>query len=332
MFLSRLAAMLASGVGAGEALKLIRDTFDGRVRDVAHALLLKVESGLTVAEAIEEAGTRAFPEAVSAMIKAGSHSGATWKALRDAMSFEREIRAIRKGSAKGIWSAIGGFAAAAAFIFGTVFWMLPQMMKSDLMKLAGGQENLRWAIEFSYGTGYVMAALAGIAAFFLLLATVGRKIAPVLVDALILRIPVYKDFVLARNNYIAFYAMSMLVATGVRLEQAFSLMAKTTPPGALRNDFARAREAVRRGSPWALAMKTLHPTDRAALASSMDRDQVAKAFSAIADQYRDLYAQRTAAITAILQATAMIFLVLSGLIMFALTILPLLELSSKMTA
>lgn len=332
VLLSHLASMLSSGVGAGEALKLIRDTFRGRIREAAHGLLLKVESGMSLADAIGESGRASFPEAVAAMIKAGAYSGATWKALKDAMSFERELQAIRKSSSKGMWSAIGGFAAAAAFIAGTVFWMLPELLKSDLMKLAGGKENLKWAIDFSFGTGYAMLALAAAALLLFLVATVGRALAPSLADAIILRIPVYKDFVLARSRYIAFYALSALIATGVRMEQAFSLMARTTPRGALADDFRRAAEAVRQGSPWAQAMRTLHPTDRAALGSSLDRGQVAQAFAAIAEHYRELYARRSAALTAVLQGISMIFLTLSGLIMFALTVLPMLQLSSKMVS
>lgn len=330
VFMSRLAAMLASGVGAGEALRLIYTTFSGRIKAVSHELLLKVEAGASLAEAVEQVGAPSFPEEVAAMIKAGSFSGTTAKALRDAMDFEREIAHVRKNSAKGLWSAITGFLTAGLLILGTVFWMLPQLMSSDMVKMLGDAAYMESMVRASNWAGYVMIVILIIGVIMFLLGTVGRQVAPVHVDKLILKIPLYKDFTLARSNYIAFYALGTLVGTGVRMEQAFDLMAKITPPGGLRKDFQNAAAAVRNGKPWAAVMRTLHATDRAALVSSLDRSQVSNAFAAMSDSYRTLYATRTEALVILLQTLSMIFLTLSGIIVYMTTIHPMLVMTSKM--
>lgn len=330
MFLSRLAAMLSSGVGAGESLKLIKATFKGKIKDAAHTLLVSVESGSTLPEAMELAGKRYFPETVSAMIKAGALSGNTWKSVRDAMMFERDIMNIKKGASKGLWGAIGGFFAAAIFIIASVFWMMPKIMDSDLMKMSGTGEDqmMQMTIDFSYWIGYAMIGITGLAFMFFFVGTIGRRIAPGALDAIIMKIPIYRDFILSKNNYIAFYALASLVGTGVRLEGAFSMMQSITPPGILRDDFKRAQQAVSKGQPWAMVMRSLHPTDKAALSSSLDKEQVARAFDAMATFYRDSYAANTESFVDILRSVSVLFITLSGLIMFGLTILPMLQMSS----
>lgn len=328
--LSRLSAMLASRVSATEALGLLRDTFHGRIRHVAHELLLKVESGMSVPEAIVDLGGRDFPETTTAMIQAGANSGATAQALRDAMEFEQRLRQIKKESSKGIWAALTAFMTAILFVLGTVFLMVPRIMDSALMQLTGGAENFGTTLSFAYAVGYAMLGITALFVTLFVLATFGRALAPQFSDSIILRIPVYKDLVLSKAHYIAFYGLSLLVKSGVRMENAFDLLARATGAGALREDFQRARDAVRSGKPWAQAMLTLQPTDRAALGASLDRTQVGEAMDAIALSYRDLYAQRVAAVTPALQALAALGLVLSGLIMFALIMLPILQMSSRM--
>lgn len=330
MFLSRLAAMLSSGIGAGESLKLIKATFKGKIKEAAHTLLVSVESGSTLPEAMELAGKGYFPETVAAMVKAGSLAGNTWKSLRDAMMFERDIMNIKKGASKGLWGAIGGFFSAAIFIIASVFWMMPKIMESDLMKMSGSGEDemLQMTIEFSYWIGYAMAGITGLAFLFVFMGTVGRKIAPGFLDMVIMKIPIYRDFILSKNNYISFYALASLVGTGVRLEGAFALMQSITPAGILRDDFKRAQKAVSAGEPWAMVMKSLHPTDKAALSSSLDKQQVARAFDAMATFYRDSYAANTESFVGILRGISVLFITLSGLIMFGLTILPMLQMSS----
>lgn len=329
IFFSRLSGMISSGVGEGESLRLIHATFGGSIKAVAYELLLKVEAGATLADAVEQVGKPSFPEEVSAMIKSGSHSGNTATALRDTMNFEREIIHVKRGASKGLWSAILTFLVAAVLMIGTAFWVAPAMLESDLVKMANGKELMSFTVSVGRFCGFLMGGLLAIFLTMFFMATAGRRIAPLFIDSIILKIPLYKDFVLARTNFISFYALSMLVGTGVRMEHAFQLMARTTPPGALRRDFTKASEAVRSGRSWATALSTLHPTDRAALASSLDRDQVSKCFSAMSETYRTLYANRTEALVMVLKVIAMVFLMLAGYVLFDITCLKPMQMSQK---
>lgn len=330
IFFSRLSAMLASGVGVSEALRLLKVTFRGSISTVAGALLDRVEANGSLPEAMMELNNRIIPKATAAMIEAGSYSGSTANAIKDAMQFENTMVSVKKESSKGIWNALLSFVIALLFILGTVFGFLPYIKASPLMASMGDDQSIMdFTISFSYAVGYVMGLLFFVFIVMFGLATVGRKIMPHIVDRMILKIPYYKDLVLARSNFVAFYGLSLLVKTGVSLEAAFRLLAETTPPGALQSDFKKAESAVRRGQPWANEISSLEDTDRAALGATLDRQQVANAMTAISTQYQELYAQRMGSLVPILQSVSALCLLLSGLIMFGLTTLPMMQLMNS---
>lgn len=325
IFLSRLAAMLGSGIGASEALNLMKVTFKGVVSDTSSALLDRLEVNSSLPEAMRYLGPKIMPRTTVAMIEAGSHAGDSSVALRDAMEFERTMHIVKKESGKGIWQAIFSFIIALIFILGTVFGFLPYMMESQLMQMMDDKSMMEATETFSYAVGYVMGGVFLIFVALALLGTIGRKIMPERVDRIILKIPYYSDLVLARTNFIAFYGLSLMVKTGVSMEASFRLLSETTPPGALKNDFVKAERAVKRGQPWANEIRTLEATDRAALGAAQDRKQIANAMSNISTQYRDIYGERMAAFVPVIQGISAVCLLLSGLIMFGLTILPMMQ-------
>lgn len=328
---TRLSAMLASRVGTSDALRLIRDTFSGKIKEVAGRLLNFVESGDDLAGAFQKVGSPDFPEATVALIHAGSRSGETWRAIKDAAELEYQLASIKKGAAGGLWMAIGVFIFAGLTIVASTLYGTQMIMESQLMSTLDEQAiDFAWINTAAIVIGWVMATLMAIGGFMVGLAFIGRKITPVKADEVILRIPYYKDLVLARNNYITLYGLGLLLKSGVRMEEALSLTAKGSPRGALRRDLEGAAQAVRNGRPWARALRTFHPTDRAALLSAVDREQIANTFDHLARQYRDLYAQRLASFVPLLNLISALFLSIAGLILFGQLILPMMAASTSM--
>lgn len=328
---TRLSAMLASRVGTSDALRLIRDTFSGKIKEVAGRLLNFVESGDDLAGAFQKVGSPDFPEATVALIHAGSRSGETWRAIKDAAELEYQLASIKKGAAGGLWMAIGVFIFAGLTIVASTLYGTQMIMESQLMSTLDEQAiDFAWINTAASVIGWVMATLMAIGGFMVGLAFIGRKITPVKADEVILRIPYYKDLVLARNNYITLYGLGLLLKSGVRMEEALSLTAKGSPRGALRRDLEGAAQAVRNGRPWARALRTFHPTDRAALLSAVDREQIANTFDHLARQYRDLYAQRLASFVPLLNLISALFLSIAGLILFGQLILPMMAASTSM--
>jgi general secretion pathway protein F len=332
LFFTRLSSMLGSRVGASDALALLRDTFGGRIQEVSARLLSFVETGDDLASAMEKVGAPDFPEATVALIKAGSRSGESSRAVRDAARFESELADVKKGAAKGLIAGVTGFVIAGVTTVASTLYVGPVILDSPLMKMAAAKGDLGVGWIFTAGNilGYTMAVMMGLGLLFYLFAAAGRRLAPVKVDRAILRIPFYKDLVLAKNNFIVLYGLALLVRSGVRIEEALRLAADGAPRGALRNDLLNAMAAVRTGRSWPKVMETLHPTDKASLVSATDREQVANTLDTLAAQYRALYAQRLAAFVPTLQMLAALFLTLSGGILFGLSILPMLKASENM--
>lgn len=326
-FMLRLSSMIGSKMSVTDALRLLNNTFSGTIKEAAGQLLHKVEQGMTLPAAIES-DRKNFPIATSALVKAGTQSGETWKALRDAAAFEHQIRAVQKSSSKDMWSAIFAFIVAAALMISTTEYFGPQVVDHPMFK-SNNAVDVEWIKITGKILSGIMVILLVIFGFFGWLGTAGRAIMPDLADRIILRIPYYKDLILSRNNYVVLYKLGLLVGSGVMMEQAFALTAEGSPRGALRNDIERAHRAIRNGRSWALAMETLHPTDRASLASSADREDISRSLDMLATQYKELYIQRMQSFAPALQMISALFMTAAGGVLFGLTILPMLQLAAN---
>jgi general secretion pathway protein F len=326
MFMLRLSSMIGSKMSAATALRLMAETFSGRIKLTSQGLLEKIEQGVALHDAIA-ADTKNFPIATSALVKAGIESGETWRALRDAAEFEYMIAGIQKGAMKEMAAAIVNYFVAFGMMWGSVYWMGPEVLDNALFK-NNSAVNVGWAEIMGIVLTWGMGVGAVIGAFFIWLGTAGRILFPDFADKLILRIPFYKDLVLSRNSYIILYKFGLLVASGMRMEECLILTADGSSKGAMRTDFERALRFAKNGKPWANGLETLHPTDRAALNSSTDREDTARTLEMLATQYRDLYMSRMRSFAPVLQSVSALCIAASGIVMFGLTILPFLQLSA----
>jgi general secretion pathway protein F len=333
IFFTRMASMLSSRVGTSEALNLIRSTFTGKIQETAAKLMNYVEGGEDLASAIARVGSPDFPEATVALIQAGSRSGETWKALKDATLFEQELHNIKKTASKGLWVGLGSLALSGILMAVSTLYVGPKVMGSDLIKTANGLNgqsiDIGWVDTLGNILGITTAVLIAIVALMALIASIGRKLTPLYADKFIMSIPFYRDLVLSKNNFIVLYGLALLVQSGVRTEEALRLSAEGAPRGALRRDLTHAAQAVRAGKDWPREMLTLHPTDKAALLSASDRSQIANTLNTLANQYRMLYGQRLASFVPTVNLLAALFMSLAGGILFAESILPMLMASKN---
>jgi len=328
ILLHRMAAMLSSSIGTGTALSLMEEHFSGKIGKISGRLLKHVESGADLGRAMELVGKKHFPDNVVALVQAGLSAGDSASALKNAAEFESEMESIKRGSMGEIWMGIFAFLAAAFMTFGTTRYMAPLMNDSPLMNMSSVEKDpvfelLSIFAEISMGT-ITLAFFA-----LLLLATVGRWINASYSDKIISKIPFYKDLVLARNNYTTLYSLSLLVSSGVRMENALSLSAEGATKGVMKDDLMAATRAVKEGRPWAKSMGSLHPTDRAALSQAMDKESVINSLSAFSLQYRRLYASRISTLAPMIKGISALFLIISAVLLMGLTILPILKMAAN---
>lgn len=328
LLLHRLASMLQSKLGTSEALDVIRSSFSGPIKRTAHKLLMLMEGGADIVEAIEKIGPPDFPTTTIALIKAGSKGGETWKALRDAAEFEVEIERVRKGAGKGLWSGVFGFFLAAIITLGSKFYVAPKVLESQFFKMTADKVDLTFINLMSNVIGYSMLVFATIFISLFLLGSVIRAIFPS-ADNIILKIPFYKDLVLAKNNYIVLYGLSVMVGSGVSMEESLRLSANNTRRGSLKDDLNRGVQNIKKGESWAKAMETFHATDRAALSVSADKEQIASTLNALSYQYREDYKRVISSFGPSMQLLAALYLVLAAGVLFGYTMLPMLQVASQ---
>ena len=326
-FMLRLSSMIGSKMPVNQALILISETFTGRIKACATDMMDKITQGGSLADVITN-DRKNFPAATSALVKAGASGGETWRALRNAAEFENLILSVQKGAFKDVASAVGTFFIAFGLMILTVYYLGPTVTENPMF-MNNPSINVYWPQLIGDILIWVMSIKTFLFLIFAWIGTLGRLISPDAADALILKIPYYKDLVLSRDSYVVLYKLSLLVKSGIRIEECLSLTADGSPKGAMRTDMLRALEFIRKGKNWPNAMETLHPTDRAALSCSTDREDVARTLDMLASQYRDLYMSRIKSFAPVMQTMAALYMSAAGAEMFFLTMLPMLQFAAS---
>lgn len=329
IFLLRLSSMLASKLGATEALIIMQSSFSGNIKKASSKILRNMENGSDIMEAIRQVGQPHFPETIVALLEAGARTGELWKALRHAADFEKEMEKIKQGSGFGLWIGIAGMLFSAILIIGTKYFFLPWFTASQFYQMTAKSIDLSLIDMITNVTTVLMIIMIVLMGGLFMLGTVGRKLAPSFSDNIIMKIPFYKDLILAKNNYTTLFGLALLVGSGVPMEYGLELSARTASKGSLKDDLMRAVDAIKKGRPWAQVMKTLHPTDKAALSVSVDREQISNTLNALSYQYREAYATVISSLAPTLQLISAIFMILAGGILFGYTMLPVLQASAN---
>lgn len=327
VFLMRLSTMLSSKFPVNEALKLMISSFGGKIREAAKTALPHVMRGIPLGEALSQ-DSRNFPGSIGLLIKTGSASGDTPGALREAAEFERLIGEASKGAIFAILRSFMYMFIALGLLMVNQFVIMPKMFDSSIMKMAKKTDFTMWrtmGMSFMVFTIVIMAILVGL----VILATVGRRISPDKVDSVIIKLPIMKDIVISQDNFIGLYRLSLLVKANVPMHEALASCAESSRPGALREDFKRAWQAIKRGEKWAKYMMTLHPTDRAALMLMPDIDELAKNLGYMADQSKTLYLQRLGVVSPIMDIISAALISAAGFVVLVVTTVPQLQLVSE---
>lgn len=323
--LTQLAFLTSSGMGTGEALRTMQSAYSARMEQVTGELLAHIESGLSLDSAMERVGPQDFPPATLALIRAGYRAGQGAEALESAASFEKELRDLKRSSGAGLTSAAFGFLGAVASTLASVFYIGPSVLSSSLIAGAGKSVDVGWALTTGYVMGGAMALMVLVIAAVLAIHFLVRIGAPAWADRVTLSIPVWRDVALARERYLAFFSVQALVAPSVSLEQAFEVSATGVSKGVLKTELEEAANAVRVGDSWASAFWSLDPIDKAALKGATDRAQLSTIFKKLAQQYRARYGRSREKLSLMLQLVAAFCLTASGGLLFATSVLPMLQ-------
>ena len=328
IFLMRLATMIGSKVPPNEALRMMISSFQGRIKEAAKSAYPLVIRGKTLGDVLAD-DTKNFPGSIGLLIKSGSAGGNTAHALREAAEFERQIGEASKNTMFALARSFLYMFIAMGLLLGNQYYIIPKMFDSPIMKM-GKKINIDSYLSIGFWTMVMTITVMVVLVSLILLATLGRRAAPDKVDNMILKMPVMRDLVISQDNYVGLFRLSLLIKAGVPMGEALSSCADSTRPGALREDFRRAYRGMRNGEKWALFMKTLHPTDRAALVMMPDNDELAKNLNYIADQSKALYLQRLGVISPTMDLISAGLISVAGFVVLVVTTVPQLQLVSEL--
>lgn len=327
VFLMRLSTMIGSKFPVSDALRLMISSFGGKIKEAAKTALPQVDKGVPLGEALA-LDPRNFPGSIGLLIRTGSASGDTAGALREAAEFERLIGEASRGAMVAIVRSFMYMFMALGLLLINQYVIIPKMFDSDIMKMAKNADFSLW-VNLGLWAMFATLTIMGILIFLVILATVGRRIAPDKVDAFILKLPVMRDIVISQDNYIGLYRMSLLVRAAVPLNEVLASCAESTRPGALKEDFKRAYNGLKRGEKWAKYMMTLHPTDRAALMLMPDIDELSKNLNYMAEQSKALYLQRLGVVSPTMDIISAMMISVAGFIVLVVTTVPQLQLVAE---
>jgi general secretion pathway protein F len=329
IFMLRFGTMLECRIGASESLLLIEKTFGGSIKRVSHMLLKYIQNGDDLSRAFEKVGSPDFNSSVIALIKAGARSGKSGVAIKNAAQFESELMEIKKKDYWHVIFSLIGFVFAAITICITKFYLAGLILNSPLVQMSKAKIDNGWAIALMDTTFVLVAFLGVMLSAVAAVSTIGRIIDPIQSDKIIHKIPFFRDVLMARINFITLFGLSAMIENGVPMERSLRIAAESTRNGLLKNDLMKASKAVENGRPWAQKITTLHPTDRAALSSALDRDQLARSIKSLSAQYKMLYQERLEAMTPVLMMTSSLLLVIAGAVLFGLGVEPLLQVAAE---
>ncbi|MFZ3481746.1 type II secretion system F family protein [Sphingomonas sp. 3-13AW] len=327
VFLMRLATMIGSKVPPNEALRMMISSFQGRIGEAAKSAYPLVVRGKALGEVLSE-DARNFPGSIGLLIKTGSASGNTADALIEAAEFERHIGEATKNTMIALVRSFLYMLIALALLVGNQYFIIPKMFDSPIMRM-GKKIDIDLYLSVGFWTMVLTIGIMTLLVSLIFLATLGRRAAPDKVDSFILKLPVMRDLVISQDNYVGLFRLALLIKAGVPMGEALNSCADSTRPGALREDFRRAYRGMRKGEKWALFMKTLHPTDRAALVMMPDNDELAKNLNYIADMSKALYLQRLGIISPVMDTVSAGLITVAGIVVLFVTTVPQLQLVSE---
>lgn len=250
LFTSELSDLLASGMTLGSALHALAQRKTGKAQDVVVTSLRdEVVSGASLSGALSR-WPDSFPALYVSMVKAGEASGQLPGVLeRLVKHYERVLSAREKVSMALVYPLIVALVGFGAMIFMMVF-VIPRF--SAMFEELGGTLPLptRILIGMSkgllkYGWALAIGGFFGIAALRRLLKTpAGRDWK----DRFLLRMPVAGNIV--RANAFANFAHTLgtLLANGVQVLQALSIVEHTVDNTIIAKAIHAAKDRVTDGS------------------------------------------------------------------------------------
>jgi type II secretory pathway component PulF len=255
-FLESLHDLTTSGLSAGEAVRLLSVRIkEPRLRGLAKALWEQIGEGVPLSRAME--GFPAiFDTGTVNLIRAGEATGSLNETLTRLITHLTEQREMRRQLTAAMAYPLLMVGVASGVILFFLFFLLPRLQ--SLLNSLGGQLPLSTQIligvsgfAIHYGVFVVVAlVLAGIS-FWRWRATEAGRLST---DALLLRIPMVHQFVVAQTVLSFSQTLGVLLENGITASEALQMTERQISNRVHRRAFNEATARVLEGEALSAAL------------------------------------------------------------------------------
>jgi hypothetical protein len=275
------------GYTVDESLRMMSENFSNPIKRICNEI--RTLPSADFADQLSQLSEDDFPSIIVEVVRANSKVSSLSETLMEAVKFERKLIEIKSQDRLGMYMAIGYFLGACFSMIGLWYSypMLDGMKYFDIIPKEGDARDslnfLLWISEVCYiAAKYILYVWFGI----VILLWQGRWFLPILTDRAILYIPILREVLLLRDNFLACYQVGVLVEKGIELRSAIEQVEKSLDAGALKTDFKRVLTLMVQGAPdWQKGFYSFSDLDRALLMSAGSSKEVAQVFQAQADQF-----------------------------------------------
>ena len=327
----RLAVMLSAGVTIGEALRVLSEQeTKGTGGQVLKGLYRSVSDGERLSEAMGQ-WPQVFAPRIMALVDAGERSGSLDILLeRLADSLESDYSAREKLLTLMMYPCVlaAAVALAAGFLLMFVFPVFVSMFRALSIELPFPTRFLLGAYDFLGDYGLLLLIALAASAISVMWLYRRKDAFRVRIDRGLIRFPVWGKLILAAERTSLSDTLSVLLSSGLVIDQALSIVQGVTENAFLRQGLRRAHSEVQKGYPLSQALRRSElfaPMHLELLATGEAAGELETMLAKIASYCRLDMDTRAERIRVLLPPVALLILgSVVGFIIFS-TVLPLLD-------
>lgn len=245
LFTKQLSVLLKAGIPLLQALELLAEQFEGRMRRVVVALKDGVKEGGSLAEGMSHYPT-IFETIYVQLVRAGEASGRLELILDRLTVYLTRRDELRRQVKGALRTPMIELAAISAVTVGLLKFVVPKM--AAVFEKQGiplpAQTRILVAISNFISAYYIILAVVAVALFVAYRAYVATEAGRYVVDKIKLKIPLVGFF--ARTNAIVQFSgtLGMLLEAGVNLSSAFDIVCNIVDNRVLTSTLRAARDKI----------------------------------------------------------------------------------------
>lgn len=244
LFTRQLAVLLRSGVPLLQALELLVDYVEGRLRTILISIKDEIKEGISFADAIKKY-PKIFPNIYVQLVRAGEATGNLEIILERLTEYLERQEELRKKIRSALSGPLMQLTFAGLVVIVLVTYVVPTMAENF-----GGIEDLPGPTRFlmnvsNFVTGHYLMLLIGLFAIVAAFTYWARtKTGQRQLDRLKLRLPIIKYF--ARTGAVVQFSetLGMLLQSGVNLSESLDIVCNIVDNRILADTLQEARDKI----------------------------------------------------------------------------------------